>query len=138
MWKDEVTIKTNANREQVWELWSDVKNWNMWDKEVESSKIFGNFEVGVKGVMKPKSGPKAKFNILSCTRFEEFTSRSYLPFATIDFIHELTERNGQLYITHKVEISGALTFLFSKVIGKKVITELPKAMQNLSQMAKKL
>ena len=55
----------------------------------------------------------------------------------MDFIHEMNEKNGELFITHGIEIKGILTFLFSKVIGKKLIRELPKAMKNLSEMAEK-
>jgi hypothetical protein len=41
MWTKKVTIKTNASREQIWNLWSDVKNWNKWDNEVEYSDMDG-------------------------------------------------------------------------------------------------
>jgi hypothetical protein len=47
------------------------------------------------------------------------------------------KKNGELFITHGIEIKGLLTFLFSKVIGRKLIRELPKAMENLSKMAEK-
>jgi uncharacterized membrane protein len=30
MWKKEVTIETNATKERIWELWSDVENWKKW------------------------------------------------------------------------------------------------------------
>jgi hypothetical protein len=61
-----------------------------------------------------------------------------LPLAKMDFVHKLTEKNGKLLLTHGVKISGITTFLFSRVIGKKIIAELPKAMQSLSEMAKQV
>ncbi len=39
MWYKEVTIKTNATREQIWNLWIDVENWKNWDKK-QNFKLF--------------------------------------------------------------------------------------------------
>jgi hypothetical protein len=137
MWTKKVTIKTNASREQIWNLWSDVNKWNKWDNEVKYSELNGQFKAGSFGILKPIKGPKSKFKLISVDILNEFTSRSFLPFTKMDFIHEMNEKNGELFITHGVEIKGLLTFLFSKVIGEKLIKELPKAMENLSKMAEK-
>lgn len=138
MWKKEVTIETNATKERIWELWSDVENWKKWDGEVQQSELNGRFETGTMGMLKPTNGPKSKFIIKSATFPIEFTTSSSLPLAKMDFVHKLTEKNGKLLLTHGVEISGITTFLFSRVIGKKIIAELPKAMQSLSEMAKQV
>jgi len=136
MWTRKTTIKTSAAKEQIWKLWTDVENWNKWDKEVEFSKLNGKFEVGTIGILKPTKGPKSKFELISVEKLNGFTNRSFLPFAKMDFIHKMEEKNGELFITHAVEIKGILTFLFSKLIGKKLVNEMPKAMENLSEMAK--
>ncbi len=136
MWMKKVTIKTNASKEQIWKLWSDVANWNKWDDEIEFSKIHGKFKVGTSGILKPKKGPKSKFELISVEKLSEFTTRSRLPLTKMDFFHKLEEKNGELYITHGVEIKGLFTFIFSRVIGKKIVRELPKAIENLSRMAK--
>ncbi len=135
MWTKRVVFKTNATREQIWKLWTDVENWNKWDSEVEFSELNADFEIGTYGILKPKKGPKSKFKLISVNKLNEFTSRSSLPFTKMDFIHEMNEKNGELFITHGVRIKGLLTFLFSRVIGEKIIQELPKAMENLSKMA---
>ncbi len=135
MWTKKVTIKTNASREQIWNLWSDAENWNHWDHEVEYSKLNGKFETGTFGILKPTKGPKSKFKLISVHRLNEFTSRSFLPLTKMDFIHKMHEKDGELLITHAIEIRGVLTFLFSRIIGNKLIVELPKAMGNLSKMA---
>ncbi|MCB0753812.1 MAG: polyketide cyclase [Ignavibacteriae bacterium] len=136
MWIKKVTIKTDATKEQIWKLWTDVDNWNKWDKEVEFSELDGKFEVGIFGILKPTKGPKSKFELISVDKLCEFTSRSFLPLTKMDFIHEMEEKDGEIYITHGVKIRGLLTFLFSKVIGEKLVNELPKAMDNLSKLAK--
>lgn len=134
MWKKEITIEIQASKEEIWKIWSDVKNWNKWDSEVQWSILEGKFEMGTKGILKPTKGPKTKFIILTANYPIEFTSRSYLPFSKMDFTHKLAEVNGKLLITHGVEISGITTFIFSKIIGNKIVSELPKAMKNLSSL----
>lgn len=137
MWTTEVTRKTTATKEQIWELWADVPNWSVWDKEVETSELFGGFKKGTKGVLKPAGGPKTKFEMTECTNFKSFTDRSFLPFCKMDFIHSITEINGGIEITHKVVMTGFLTFLFSKVIGSKIEVGLPVAVEELIKIAEK-
>ena len=56
----------------------------------------------------------------------------------MDFIHEITQKDGTLYLTHAIEIKGGLRFLFSWLIGKKIIVGLPEAMHQLSKIAEKV
>ncbi len=135
MWNKEVTIKTNASREQIWNVWIDVSNWRKWDKEIRTSFINGEFKVGTYGVLKPLNGPQSKFKILSVTEFDEFTIQSFLPFTKMNFIHKIIEKNGELFIIHSIEITGLLSFLFARIVGEKLAKGLPNAMNNLSHLA---
>ncbi len=135
MWTTEVTRKTKASKEQIWKLWSDVPNWNLWDQEVETSEIFGAFQKGTKGVLKPAGGPKSKFEMIECTKFKSFAARSFLPLCKMDFIHTITETSDGIEVTHKVEMTGFMTFLFSKVIGSKIKVGLPVAVEKLVELA---
>ena len=137
MWTDQVTISTTATRNQIWEMWSNVEKWNEWDHEVETSTLFGEFKKGSKGMLKPKGAPKSTFEMVEVNPLQKFVNRSSLPFTTMDFIHVMEEKSGKLYLTHKIEMKGPLTFLFSKIIGKKIIKELPVAMKKLTQLAVK-
>ncbi len=74
MWTTEVSRKTTATKEQIWKLWADVPNWNVWDKEVEISELFGQFQKGTKSILKPSGGPKVKFEIAELTDLKFFTS----------------------------------------------------------------
>jgi len=138
MWSRKISIKTDASKEQVWRMWTDVSNWNVWDHQIISSNLNGEFKLGQIGELIPKNGPKSKFEIIEMSKQKSFTSRSNLPLTIMDIIHELEEVNGELIITHKVEISGMFTFLFSKLIGNKIFKHLPTGMNNLSKFAKRL
>lgn len=138
MWNKQVSIKTNATKKQVWKLWSDVENWKKWDIETEYSSLEGSFEVGQYITIKPVGAPKSKCKIIEVSENKNFTVCASLPFTKMYFIHELEELNGELFITHRVEIKGLLTFLFSKIIGKNLEKNLTKSMNNLSDMAEKV
>ena len=134
MWTTKITRKTSATKEKIWKLWADVPNWSTWDKDVEKAELFGDFAVGTKGILRPVGGPKVKFEIIECEKFKSFTSRSSLPLCTVDFIHSMNEIRDGLEITYEVQMTGILTFLFSRVIGKKMAIELPTAVDKLIEL----
>jgi Ni,Fe-hydrogenase maturation factor len=55
----------------------------------------------------------------------------------IDFIHSITETKDGIEVTHKVVMTGFMTFLFSKVIGSKIKAGLPIAVEKLIELAEK-
>lgn len=61
----------------------------------------------------------------------------FCPFVNLDFIHLITEQKEGLVITHKVVMTGFMTFLFSKVIGNKIKVGLPVAVERLIELAEK-
>jgi hypothetical protein len=71
------------------------------------------------------------------TKLKSFTDRSYLPLCKMDFIHTMTETKDGLEITHKIVMTGFMTFLFSKVIGSKIKVGLPIAVEKLIELAEK-
>jgi hypothetical protein len=135
MWTTEVTRKTKAKKEKIWELWADVPHWKVWDSEVENSELFGQFIPGTKGTLKPSGGLKTKFIITECTKFKSFSDRSFLPFCKLDFYHSMQETPDGLLVKHKVVMSGLLSFLFSKLIGRNMSRGLPLAVENLIKIA---
>lgn len=137
MWTTKVSRKTIATKEQIWKLWSDVPNWNIWDKDIETSELFGEFKTGTRGILKPLGGPKTKFIMTECTKFNSFSDRSFLPLCKMDFVHSLIETKNGIEITHKVVMTGFLTFIFSKFIGKKIKVGLPIAVEKLIEIAEK-
>jgi hypothetical protein len=135
MWTTAASRETTATKQQIWNLWVDVKHWNSWDKDVESAELLGSFELGAKGQLKPVGGPKTVFTLVECSEYKSFTSRSFLPLCKMDFIHLLEETDNGLEITHKIEMTGFLTFFFARVIGRKINAGLPLAVENLVRLA---
>jgi hypothetical protein len=55
----------------------------------------------------------------------------------MDFIHTINQAKDGLEITHKIVMTGFMTFLFSKVIGSKIKVGLPIAVEKLIELAEK-
>lgn len=137
MWIATTSRKTAATKEQIWKLWADVACWGTWDKDIEMAELFGDFKTGTKGFLKPVGGPKTNFLMIECEYLKSFTDRSFLPLCKMDFIHTMTETADGLEITHKMVMTGFMTFLFSKLVGKNIEKGLAKAVDKLIEIAEK-
>jgi hypothetical protein len=133
----ELTLPTSASRAAIWQLWSDVPNWNKWDSEIEYAKLDGKFELGQTGEMKPKGGPKAKTKIIELTELQSFSDVTNLPLAKLRFDHKMEEQAGQILVTHTISISGPLGFFFAKLLSKNLVNGLEAALPRLIALAEK-
>ncbi|MBP7999708.1 MAG: SRPBCC family protein [Chloroflexi bacterium] len=138
MWTAEYTIITDASREAIWETWADVENWPKWDKGVEWCRMSGEFKTGNTYTLKPFGAGEVQAIITDCQPLKRFADVSTLPFAKLEFVHELHEHPDGLHVTHRINISGVLSFLFAQVIGKSTQKEFPTTLNNLVQCAKGL
>lgn len=137
-WNHETSISTIASAEQVWTLWSKPHEWNRWDEGIEWVKLDGLFAAGTSGVLKPVGGPKVKFLLLEAQPWRSFKDRSFLPLTQLDFIHTYTpsttsQHGGQ--ITHRIEMRGWLTPVFSRLIGRDIQKTLPATLTKLAKLA---
>jgi hypothetical protein len=136
MWVHEEHVITKAAAGDVWRLWSKPEEWNRWDEGIEWVKLAGPFERGTRGQLKPRGAGAVKFVLLEVRPEQGFSDRNFLPLAKMDFIHSYTPLpQGGGRITHRLEISGLLTPLFSRVIGRDIRKDLPGTLQRLSRLA---
>ncbi len=132
----EASAITRARPEEVWKLWADAPGWSRWDEDVLWCRLDGPFAAGTRGEMKPRGGPRVKFQILDARPGHGFTDRSYLPLCKLDFSHRIEPAaGGGLRLTHQVCFSGPLAFLFGRVIGAKIRAGLPHAVEKLARLA---
>lgn len=138
MWESSQSLKINADKNVIWEIWSNVSKWCEWDKGIESSSISGAFKTGTIGKIQPKNGPPVDFK-LDIKPLSNFTSISQLPEnTTLSFIHLIREISpNQVEITHTIKIVGDACEKFGNFLGKKLADDLLPAMQNLASIAEK-
>jgi hypothetical protein len=131
----EVTVSTRASKETIWKIWADVEKWPHWDDELEWVKIFGPFQLGTRGELKPKGAPKVKTVITECTYLKSFTDQSKLPLAILEFTHEMQEKDGLCWITVRIIFRGLLGWFFAKVMGKNLAKGLEHQLKKMIALA---
>jgi hypothetical protein len=134
----EHSIKSKAAPEAIWSLWTNINTWTTWDHGIENAEIEGAFVQGASGWLKPRGGPKVKFKILQTEKNKVFHNRSSLPLTSLDFIHTLDREGEYTVITHRVEMTGLLAFVFARVIGSGIKKDMPVAMAKLVEIAEKM
>ena len=135
MWSTQAAATSEASPEAIWGLWADVDNWKEWDPGLEDSSIGGPFAEGASYKLKPKGGPKVTSVLKDVRPGEGFSDRTRLPLANLDFSHEVERAGGGTRVTHRVEISGPLSFLYARLMGRGFEEGLPETVRNLARLA---
>ena len=128
------SIIINASKETIFAHYADVANWPIWDKEVKAVTL-GGLDLGSRGSLQPRSGPRAMITISALTPNTSFTVTSKLPWCKMQFCHELTSTGETTKATHSVGFSGPLAFLFRRLIGREIERALPATLQGLKDVS---
>jgi hypothetical protein len=135
MWTFEHTEMTSAAPDQVWARYAEPTTWPEWDHEISAVTLRGPMAVGTRGTLKPVKGPATPFTFTSVTPDVGFTDVSRLPLALLTFSHHIEAMVTGCRFTHRVAITGPLSPLFARLIGRKIAAGLPAAMRKLARLA---
>lgn len=125
------TQQTKALPEAIFQLWEDVDHWADYDHGIKWAKLTDTFSVGGHYTLKPKGGPKVKATILVVEPNECFIDMSHLPGAKLKFDHLITRQGEANTITISMTISGPLSWLWAKILGKNQQADLEQSTANL-------
>ena len=134
MWKAEFTKSAQATPEALWERWTDVANWPEQDESLQSASINGPFAVGSIITLKPKGSPTVKVQLIEVTKLKSFSSTGQLPLAKLQFDHKAKPDGAKIEFTQSVTMTGPLSGLFSKMMGKKMAENLEARMAKLAKL----
>ena len=131
MWIYEFSMECNAEETKIWQVLTDVENWNAWIGNLKSSTIHGNFKddtlITCENINMPKTTLRLKYVVAN----KSFIVQSKPPFCTMDSIHEIVKENDALKIRIGVKLYGASSFIFKSIIGKSCAKSLPTAVRKL-------
>jgi len=136
MWiKTHTALAPGLKPYQVWAIWSDINNRHLWDLDTEWAELKGPFVKGAIFRFKPKGGPKFSMQITDCVPNKLFTDCFKIPFAKLYSIHQMEETPQGLRISTSIKIVGLLGGLLRKMIGEKIVAEVPAQTQALIKLA---
>lgn len=133
----EYTEETNATPAQIWHVWQDVENWNSWDRELESSRLEGPFQSGVRGYLKFKNGPTLNTILTHVEPLKQFVQEAQLFLATVVMTHSIDQIAEKTQVTVKVEICGFSAFFYSWMIGRSIQRKIPLEVKEMLKQALK-
>ena len=134
----EVTRKTTATREQVWELWADVPDRTRWDADLEYARLDGPFKAGSTGEVKLEGQPAREFLIIYCEPLEGYTDRFFLPlYGKMDWHHTIRETEGGREVTFKIEVSGPSALILAPIMRDILKDDLPPTVEKLISLAER-
>lgn len=135
MWTFEHSETTMATPAQLWARYADPTTWPQWDHETARVTVDGPLAVGTKGRLKPVKGPAAGFRVTEATPHVSFSDVTRLPLARLSFSHRIEPYGAGSRFTHAVTITGPLSPLFARLIGRNIAAGLPSAMKALARLA---
>lgn len=119
------SVTTKAiSKKQIWKLMSNVDEWKNWDSSVENSKLKGNFESGSGFLFKTKGGPNVNIKLVEVKPDVYFKDETIFPFAKMNGEHWYEETPDGLKITTTMTMTGALAFLWNKIVMKDIVANL--------------
>ena len=129
------TISVNNTIEKVWEVLTDVQSWHKWDTEILEAKLDGDFVVGARGTMTPKTGPKLKFYISEIEPNESYTFNTIMPVGELVIKRTLNTVKKEIEFTDDIQFTGFLKFVFGLMLGGQFRKVLPDVMQKFKNLA---
>lgn len=137
MWvKSYSKVYPGIKKTDVWRMWADVIHWPTWDKELEYCKIEGGFIKGNSFILKSVGGPKVKITLSEVITNERFTDYCKFFGATMHDDHILEETSDGLRIISTITVTGPLSFIWAKLVAKKVANSVPNQMDALVDAAR--
>lgn len=130
-------VPINATVVQVWQKLIDVPTWSQWDTELIEANLEGDFVVGAKGILKPKTGPKLKFYISEIVPNQSYTFNTIMPIGELVIKRTVTVENSTVYFTDDIAFTGFLKYIFGFMLGGQFRKVLPKVMNTFKEMVEK-
>ena len=96
--------------------WADMDSWPEWNTDTEWVHLDGPFAAGATGTLKPKGGPRVRFEV---TRLddEHFVDVSRMPGGRVTFAHRIAATDAGTRVEVTVSVDGPLGALWRRILG---------------------
>ncbi len=121
----EAAASSAAPASAFFECWADMATWPEWNSDTEWVRLDGPFEAGARGVLKPRGGPRVRFEVTALVPGREFTDVSRLAGARLTFRHLVEARpDGGCDLRVTITMTGPLGWLWTRMLGKGLAASL--------------
>lgn len=123
--------------EKVWEFWSDVDHWHLWDLDIDAAVLDGPFKAGSFFTLKPKGMKSVRIELVEVVHHKSYTDLTRFPGALMYGRHEMEETPEGLKLTTTMTVSGWLSWVWVRLVAQGIVDRLPEQMNALVDLAKK-
>jgi uncharacterized protein YndB with AHSA1/START domain len=131
----EHSISIAAPPAQIFRIYAAVDQWHTWDPDTEAASLSGPFAVGTRGRLTPSKGRPVPMVLTEVVPERSFTVESRIPLLRLRFEHELVAGRAATAVTHRVLVSGLLSYLIGPGLVRQLDRGLPKTLANLKRLA---
>ncbi|BDU76694.1 SRPBCC family protein [Mesoterricola sediminis] len=135
LWRAEHTLDTSAEPGEVWRRLSEVSCWSEWEPGVQWAELRGPFASGTQGRLKLRGEGARTFRLARVEDQTTFTALVRLPLAEIRHIHAQAASAMGTRVTHRIEISGPLSWFFGLTRGRRLREGLAPGLRRLARLA---
>ena len=129
------TVKTSAEPEKIWDIWTDVANWKKWDSGLKDASLNGPFQLKAKGKIISLEGRTSRFKVTEFNPGISYTFKTNLPLGALHVKRYLQVKQGVTFFTHEVWFTGLTGGLFAKQFGPEFRSLLPEVMEKIKKLA---
>lgn len=97
---------------------ADCDNHPDWSHDLEWVRLDEPLREGARGVLKPKGGPKSKFEVTELRPGSVFADTTSLPGARVTFHHEVHPDEGGSRFSVRATLEGPLAWLWKRTAFK--------------------
>jgi hypothetical protein len=135
MWSFEYSHPTTAEPETIWELWSDVKNWNRWDTDLEEVTLEGEFEAGARGALRPEGMDSFPFTITRAEPGVGYSDETPIGDAVLRFDHDVITVGRERQVRQRVTMDGPGANQLFGEFADKIIMDVPGSVTRFAELA---
>lgn len=136
MWHHRYEETTTLTCDELWPVLADVARWPEVDQNIEYLTIGQPPAAGVPFVLKPKGGPRLKFVIGTFEAPSRYADVCRMPFVTMRTLHTLIPVARGTTIRVDIKITGPLSQVWGRLVGRKHASGLPAQTERLINAAR--
>ena len=112
-----LTTDVPVEPSRLWARWADPDTHPEWSHDLAWVRLEQPLEVGARGHLKPKGGPRSRFTVTELEEGRTFADTTHLIGARLTFTHAAEPAAAGSRVTVTVTIEGPLAAVWTRILG---------------------
>jgi hypothetical protein len=137
MYRQTGRYATTADRQAVWDVYTDVSTWSQWSEDIQRATMIGPFGAGRSGRVKFAKVPESRFDVTLVVEPVTYvlTARLFWGLLNVTFDHDLVAIPSGTQITESADFTGLLAPVIGFIERRRLRKQWPLAMKAMTEMA---